>query len=225
MEQNKKNDLERIGIKQVPIDLPSNSHKSKIEEKDTNTKKRLEKVVTGKVRTQKKSLGKRFSEIIFGKDIESVGSYLVKDVILPSTKSTISDLVTYGIDMLLYGEVRSSSRGGRSNKGNGSYVSYQKFYDDRDGRSRNSRENERITPKFDAIVVETRGEAERVIGSLVDFTIEYGAATIADLYDLVDITSTNFTDNKYGWTNLSTATTRRIRDGYLIVLPRPVMLD
>ena len=49
-------------------------------------------------------------------------------------------------------------------------------------------------------------------------------ATIGDLYDLVGMTG-DFTDNKWGWDNLSRASTTRVRDGYILVLPRPVVID
>ena len=77
---------------------------------------------------------------------------------------------------------------------------------------------------FDEIILETRGEAEEVLSHLVDLTIDYQQATVADLYDLVGITS-NFTDNKYGWTDLRSASVTRVRDGYLINLPRTQILD
>ena len=68
---------------------------------------------------------------------------------------------------------------------------------------------------FDDIILDSRGEAEEVLSHLVDLVDDYGMASVADLYDLVGITS-NFTDNKYGWTNLSSASVSRVRDGYLI---------
>ena len=45
--------------------------------------------------------------------------------------------------------------------------------------------------------------------------------SVADLYGLVGIDS-EYTDNKYGWTNLSSASIKATRDGYILDLPRPV---
>ena len=47
----------------------------------------------------------------------------------------------------------------------------------------------------------------------------YGRVSVADLYDLVGITG-NYTDNNYGWTNLASAEPIRVRDGYVIKLPK-----
>ena len=48
---------------------------------------------------------------------------------------------------------------------------------------------------------------------------EYGIVRVADLYDLVGITG-DYTDNKYGWTNIRSAEVVRVRDGYKIKMPR-----
>jgi hypothetical protein len=55
-------------------------------------------------------------------------------------------------------------------------------------------------------------------------TFDYGQASISDLYELVGITA-NFTDNKWGWTDLRSSSVSRARDGYLLNLPRPILLD
>ena len=57
-----------------------------------------------------------------------------------------------------------------------------------------------------------------------DILEKYGMVSVADLYDLVGVTG-NYTDNKYGWTNLSNAEIVRVRDGYQIKLPRARVLD
>jgi hypothetical protein len=52
----------------------------------------------------------------------------------------------------------------------------------------------------------------------------YGLVRVADLYDLVGITG-NYTDNKYGWMNIRNADIVRVRDGYMIKLPRAMPID
>ena len=73
-------------------------------------------------------------------------------------------------------------------------------------------------------VLDTRGEAEEVLSHLVDLTEDFGGARVADLYDLVGLES-QFTDDKYGWMTLNTATVSRVRKGYLINLPKPILMD
>jgi hypothetical protein len=77
---------------------------------------------------------------------------------------------------------------------------------------------------FDEIVLDQRAEAEEVIDRLYDVVSRYEQATVADLYDLVGLSSTH-TDHKWGWTDLRGSGVSRIRDGYLLDLPDPEPLD
>ena len=52
----------------------------------------------------------------------------------------------------------------------------------------------------------------------------YKVVSVADFYDLCGITG-NYTDNKYGWEDIRSATISHTRDGYIIKLPRAVPLD
>lgn len=218
-------DTGAAGPKVVTMDYPSNSHK-KEQKVQTEVEKKVNKVVTGKVVKQKKSLMKKFTEVFIGDDIDSVGAYILYDVLIPAAKSTLSDMVGSGIEMLLFGETKGSRTKRDRNK---SYVSYSSYYDRNDNRRKDDRQDDRSRRNrsmlnFDDIILDQRGEAEEVLSHLVDLTEDYGIATVADLYDLVGITS-NFTDNKYGWTNLSSAQIIRVRNGYLLSLPKAGLLD
>jgi len=67
-------------------------------------------------------------------------------------------------------------------------------------------------------------EAEEVIDRMFDLVSRYEVVTVADLYELVGV-SGEYTDAKWGWTDLRGAAAMRIRDGYLLDLPRPIYLD
>ena len=191
-----------------------NSKVSKKQEQPSE-KAKVEKVVKGVVKTKKRNglLGLFVSD-----EISDVKSYVVFDVLIPAAKKAISDVVTNGIDMILYGETGRR----RNTSGPSSKISYREYYDrsgrerDIDRGSRYSRSSER---SYDDIILETRSEAEEVISRLDELIDIYGMASIADLYDLVGI-SGQHTDNKYGWTNMSTATYSIVRDGYRLKLPR-----
>ena len=73
---------------------------------------------------------------------------------------------------------------------------------------------------FDEIVLDSRVEAEAVIDRLFDLVSRYESATVADLYEIVGLSSTHI-DHKWGWTDLRGAGVSRIRDGYLLDLPEP----
>lgn len=195
--------------------FPSNSHKAK-EEKE----KKVEKVIQGNVTTRKKPLGKKFSENFLGDDIQNVRGYIIFDVIIPAIKETISSVVSNGVEMLLFGEPKANKVG----KKNGSYVSYSSYYNKSERRKPNT-SNRGDRHDFRDIILETRGEAEEVLSNMVDLVYDYGAVSVADLYDLVGITG-NFTDNRYGWTDMSGSSVARARGGgYIIDLPKVTLLD
>lgn len=188
----------------------SNSHKSKELANETTKpeeKKKVEKIVTGTVKTKRKSgLSKMFKNIV-SEDVHDIKTYLFSDIIVPTIKKTISDTV----DMILFG-------GSRKSRSTASRVSYRSYYEDprdRDVRPLASS----IAYNYDDIIVGTRGDAEAVLSQMNDILDTYKSVSVADLYDLVGL-SGNYTDNKYGWTNLSTAEVVRVRDGYKLDLPR-----
>lgn len=192
----------------------SNSHKFKESQSQSLIeKKKVEKVVRGKVRTKPKSGISKISEVFISEDAANVKSYIVMDVLVPAVKKAISDIVRDGIDMILYGESR-----GRKSSTNSSYVSYRDYSrsDDRD-RFRESRT--RTGYNHDDVVLETRGEAEEVLSRMDELIDTYGVVSVADLYDLIG-KSCEYTDNKYGWTNIRNAEPIRVRDGYMLKLPK-----
>ena len=197
----------------------SNSHRSKEGKTEALTdRKKVEKVVHGRVRTKPKSGISKITDVFISEDAANVKSYIVMDVLVPAVKKAISDIVRDGIDMILYGE----SRGRKSSSASG-YVSYRDYSrsDDRD-RFRDSRS--RSSYAHDDIVLDSRGEAEEVLTRMDELIDTYGNVSVADLYDLVG-KSSEYTDNKYGWTNIRNAEPIRVRDGYMLKLPKALPIN
>lgn len=203
------------------FDYKSNSNKSKTEAVKQAEEKRVEKVVTGKVVTKKKSGFSKFAGEFISEDAKNIKSYVIGDVLIPAFKKAISDIITDGIDIMLYGG-NGRSRSGRSNADR---VSYRSYYDDR-------RPSDRLTTSryssnsysYDDIILDSRGEAEEVLARMDELMDTYGLVRVADLKDLVGITG-SYTDNKYGWTNIRNAEIVHVRDGWMIKMPRAVAID
>lgn len=198
-----------------------NSHRFKEEQKKTDRteRKKLEKVVTGTVKTRKRSEISKFADVFISEDASNVKSYILSDVLVPAVKKLISDIVKDGVEMILYGGTghRSDSRS--------SYISYRNYSDrDRDRRDDRYSRSSRSGYNPDDIVLETRGEAEEVLTRMDELIDMYGTVSIADLYDLIG-KSCAYTDNKYGWTNIRNAEPVRVRDGYMLKLPKALPID
>ena len=200
-------------------DYPSNSYNSKQyqKEKDSTTEpKKIESVVSGKVRTKKKSEARKFADIFITEDIANVKSYVFMDVLVPAIKKAISDIVTNGIDMILYGESGRSKRSGGASK-----ISYSSYYRKDDYPRENAHiRGGRSGLDYDDIIFDNRGDAESVLSSMEDVIDQYGVVSIADLFDLAEVSNSNYAMNNYGWTDLRTANVVRVRDGYILKLPR-----
>lgn len=183
-----------------------NSNKSK-ETKEERPK--LEKVVVGEVKTKKKNGFGTFLSNFVNEEAKDIKTYLFKDVVIPTIKKTITEVV----DMILYG-------GRSSHKSSGTRVSYRSYYDEPRNRDREPRVVQGYS--YDDVILGTRGDAEEVLNQLNDVIDQFGIASVADLYDLVGLTG-NYTDNRYGWTNLANADVIRTRDGgYMLKLPRAI---
>lgn len=196
------------------MDYKPNSHKYKAEQKEKEREKRAEKVVSGNVKTKKKSSGRKIADSFIGDDAGNIGNYILNDVLIPSVKKAVVDIVTDGIAMLL----GTDKKKGRS--GSSTYVSYRSYSDDRDDRYRSSRTR---SYSFDDIIFESRGEAEEVLDRMDELIDTYRAVSVADMYDLAGL-SCDYTDNKYGWTSLRSADIVRVSGGYMIKLPRATAL-
>lgn len=155
-------------------------------------------------------------------DITDVGTYVVADILIPTLKTLILEMLSNGSERFLFGDGQTRARRGGSRARN-AHVSYGNFYRDEEPAARRPAQTRRKAG-LDDIVLETRGEAEDVIGALVEIIDQYSETSVSDLYELVGITG-DFTDQSIGWTNLSKATCSRVRNGYALNLPRPIQLE
>ena len=200
------------------LDIKPNSHKYKAEQKAAQEKK-VTKVVKGTVKTKKRSDIHKLTDIFISEDVTNVKSYILMDVLVPAIKKAISDIVRDGIDMILYGDSGRSNR--RST--NAGYVSYRDFSSRRDS-DRFSNDRIRGSYNYDDITFQSKADAQDVLDGMDDLIETYKVVTVADLYDLIG-KSCNYTDNKYGWTNLRNAEVLHGRDGWKIKLPRALPID
>lgn len=207
-------------------EFPGNAHGARRQPAEEEPKK-VERVVQSGVRRRKKSLGKRMSETFVGGDARGAGSYVFFDVLLPAFKDMVADAVTMGVEKMVFGEARPGGRRG-IRPGPTSYTPYNRYGAPTPGARPDPRtplsRRARATHNFDEIILETRHEAQEVLDRLFDQINQYESVTVATLYDMLNVDS-SFTDQKYGWVDIRDAEVRRIRDGYLLDLPRPEPLD
>ena len=193
----------------------SNSHRSK-ELAAENPRAKKDKVVSGKVKTKKNEKRSLFNMFI-SEDVGNIKTYIRDEILIPTLKKTISEVVNNSTDMFLYGDTRGSKRSSSSK------VSYRKYYDDRDS-DRRERHGARTRFDYEDLEFDTRGDAEIVKKHMLDASEEYGLVTVADMYDFAGIAAP-FTAQNYGWVGLRHIDVMRGRDSYYLKLPKAMPID
>lgn len=208
------------------MDYASNSKKDREKSEKLEKKEVVEQVVTGTVIEKPKGIGYKFKTVFLGGDAKQVAMYVSTDVILPAVRNLIVDMVTKGMENLVYGNRGYGRRGPSIN------YSTSRFSDPRYA-SPISRPYDSARPSFappalprgrqnrhdmNDIILETREEADIVIERLDDILSKYDVASLADLNAMLGLEGSHI-DNKWGWTNLAGSGVRQTRQGFLLDLP------
>lgn len=173
---------------------------------------------------RKKSLGKR-TNVFLQNTGGVIGNYILKDVLIPTAKKAISDIVTNGINILLYGDQKPVT----SKRGTIDRVSYRKYYEDE--RPRETRSRHKSFLEYD-IEFDTQIAAQQTLEDMRDTLDRYPVVTVADLcefaqnHDETIRLDSSWSDNKYGWVKLPAEI--KIYPSYskwIIDLPAPMPLD
>ncbi len=208
----------------VPVDYPSNSKYRRPPPEKPPERKRHEKIIEGKVIKRKKGFGAKFRDSLVGEGgVEGALDTFITDILVAGLKGMISDMVSRstdslrdGVERMLWGEPRKRS----FYRAGGQYVPYDRVQRRQPAAEfRTISREERAHHDFSGLILASRGEAEEILDALRQHLEQYGTVSVQDLYDWVGITS-DFTDEKWGWEDLRSASIRHVRGGYLISLPR-----
>jgi len=202
------------------VDYQGNSKKNKVNPEAPA--KNIAKVVTGEVIQKDKGLGRKFRDTFFGGDGKQVARYIGADILLPSLRNLLLDMISKGAEKMILGERADPRRDPRR-------VNYQAQYylnpaprspfDSRAANLPSTPPRGRVNRKeIQDVILSTREDAELVVERLSDILENYEVASLADLYDLIGL-PTSHLDNKWGWTFLGTVRITQVRQGYLLELP------
>lgn len=203
-------------------EYPSASIKSREANKEAaKTEKKIEKVVTGVAKTRKKSEMRKFADIFSSEDVANVKSVVLSDILIPKVKDLFWAISTNVLSMFLYGESRPTDR-----RDSGHKVSYRSYYEKERDRFKD-RDVARAGSGFDydEILFDSYGDAELVLSEMEGVIESYGFVSVADFYDMADVSNHNYLANRYGWTNLASAKSVPVNGGYIIKLPKARPLD
>ena len=202
---------------------------------DEEPKPKLNGTIQGGLTLKQKTPGQRFRERFIKTDLNTVGSALLDNVIVPAILDTIYKAGMDALSMLVYGDTRASRTGGLKTIGGGIFRDYTNggvISGVSNSRSRDRVDNVRPedSPRYNNLVFEIRGDAENILWNMRDYINTYDSIQIIKLYELVreqtgvDI-QMSASDARFGWSDLTNAGVKQIRGGYLLDLPNPIILD
>lgn len=190
----------------------------------------------GPVTVKKPSLGSRFKNTFFGGDAKTTAAFVWSGVLVPMAKNAFLDAIQQGSERMVWGEVRSRPAAGTIPNLLGlGHQAYNKMYTGpmpaqgqqallQQQQAVIQQRSNRATHNFSELVVATRAGAELVIDRMYDLLSRDGVVTVADFMDLLGEPA-DYTMQKYGWIDLRGSQVVRVPQGYLLDLPKPVVLD
>lgn len=198
-----------------------NSFKQREQEKEAKQEKQVVKVVKGVVKSRKKGELQKLRDVFIEEDIDTVKERIFIEIIKPTVKRLVYNIIEGSASMMLG---QGSGNGGKH--GSVSRVRYDGYFDDPRSKQRDyASTSVRNALDYDDIIFDNRGDAELVLSAMEDILAKYRFVSVADLFELADISNNNFTTNKYGWADLQSARVVPTRGGYMLRLPRAVPLD
>lgn len=184
----------------------------------------LQPVVKGPVTRKKKSLGKRLAEMFIGKDVEDIKEYILFTAVIPTIQNIICDIP----QLIFFGRPSPRSIYGQPIDPRQNYTNYSRLSFTQDPKPRTDMYGRPVSDRknymFDDPVFRTYAEAEIIRSHMVDLVQQYGYVTVAQLNELMNIKSQNFTDYDWGWRSLAACDIMQIREGYLLSLPKVIYL-
>lgn len=197
----------------------------------TNQSVEVKPIVTN-ADMQKPPMSKRLFHAFFMADSpKMIFDDLLFKVFVPSIKELLENMFHKGVHMMFYGDLNLPQTTSTVNPQN-SFVSYGSFFSSPNQQKKTAAQVLQIRSKtdFDMPILtgdenETaREKAVKVIQQLQEIIAYRGFASVSELYQSVS-RSPDFTDEYYGWKNLTGAMPVDLPDGRCLVqLPEAVLL-
>ena len=190
-----------------------------------NRKEKLKPVVNTATQVDR-SASKRLLDYLFAESPKQLAVKIGHDVIVPRLKAGFEEAANSFLSGMLWGSSANRPNSGLVGRPmlRGGGVNYSAISSNNPSLLQARQANvSRSSGNYKDVVVPTLQEAELLLASLYDLHNQYRAVAVADLYELAGI-SPQISDNSYGWTSLEGARISKVRDGYLLELPRPTLI-
>lgn len=200
------------------MDLPNKSE-------PTIPKKKIEPIVSGVVQVPRPAT-RRFFDYLFAESPKALGAKIGRDVIVPRLKAGFEEAANSFLAGMLWGNgsrpMNNIVQGTVLRAGGTNYHQISSLPSPQT-QAMAANETRSTGGNYKDLVCPTQQHAETLLAGLFDLHNRYRVVTVADLYELASITPA-ISDGSYGWHSLDGARISKVRDGYLLELPRPVLI-
>lgn len=206
------------------IKFEPNSFKYKAQQETknigANKYQKKNKVINGTATVKKKSEWIKMKDIIFAGDIAKIKEFAWQEVIVPSVKKAIHDIVTNGADILIYGADGNPNK--KIDIVNSSKITYGSFFNQTTRPLNSIIEPFKRVYDYDTILYDTIKDAKDVANSMISTVEDYGFVKVSDYYDYSGVTGDPMSHN-YGWSKSDLGNIAIAQHGnkYIIRLPKP----
>lgn len=202
---------------------PSNSKVSKA----NNSKPKAERVTRDTVEVVKRSNKRKLKDILLADSQVSIKEYVITEVVIPRIKDLIYDIGVGSLGIGLFGEADVAR--GRSGKKSGYEYDKVSFATPYHTESRKKQPRKRGRIDYRELRFNSKFDAEEVLEDMRDYISQYGSVTLLTFYELAGVDSEliTFTDDEYGWFDLSRVDVEydRAAKKYVLTLPKAVPVD
>lgn len=191
----------------------------------TPPKKDIKPVVSGAKKVQRPA-SKRFFDYLFAESPKDLARKVGRDVVVPRVKAGFEQAFNEFLSGMLWGNgmARPPSNlvSGAVMRAGG--INYQGISSQANSmtQARQAITNQ-SSGNYQDLILPSQEYAEVLLANLIDLLNQYRVVAVADLYELAG-QSPAISDNSYGWTSLDTARISKVRDGFLLELPRPSLI-
>ncbi len=163
--------------------------------------KRVTRTVSGEAIVHKKSSLAKIRDVFIAEDADKVGNYVVMDILVPSIKKAIVDIIKSSADMIF--GTKSTSQNNQTRYVYGSSIAHVSYGQSFQNQKKTAEYQDDKPSQWDFSYIEfkTKEKADIVADEMCNLISVYGKAYVADLCDIID-EPCEFTANYYGWKDL-----------------------
>jgi len=208
------------------VDLPN---KDQVPTPTAPSRPKVEAVIPG-AKAVPRPATRRFLGFLFAESPKELGRKVGRDVIVPRLKQGFEEAFNNFLSGMLWGNagmrppqglIRGTTIGGGTDyrviSSGGQPISSLEM-----ARQQTAQPITQVG-NYKDLVCATQHHAELLLASIMDIHNRYRIVTVADLYEAANM-SPQPSDGSYGWTSLEGARITKVREGFKLELPRPILI-